>query len=324
MTIYSFGQTDRPEDFGFRHLQTTYKGDTVDILIKSKKGEENERKPIFLFCQGSLPAPLIIKYKDKDKVNIYNVFVFTTDSLSKYFHLVIIGKPHIPLIAGQAILNKDFSYSDSSGGFPKEYLNRNYLDYYVGRNIAVIKFLEKQKFISPERLIVAGHSEGATVAAKLSSSFPKITHLIYASGNPFGRIMSMIGNSRHYETDTSKMAETDFLDWQKAITAGSEDLGLSKYDTYRTLTSFSSPPIEYLRKLKIPVLDCYGTRDWCAPFNDYFRVETIKMKMKNFTFNAYIGCEHNFFPVRANGEADYSVFNWDKVAMDWLNWITHN
>ena len=45
LTIHSFGQTKRAEDFGFRHFQIFYKGDTVDILIKSNKGEENIPKP---------------------------------------------------------------------------------------------------------------------------------------------------------------------------------------------------------------------------------------------------------------------------------------
>lgn len=74
----SAGQKKNPEDFGFRHLQTLYKGDTVDILIKSKKGEEQKPKPLFLFFQGSLPQPLI-KYDEK---GLFGVFTFNTDSLA--------------------------------------------------------------------------------------------------------------------------------------------------------------------------------------------------------------------------------------------------
>ncbi len=98
-----FGQNKRPEDYGCTHLQTIYKGDTIDILIKSKKGEEQKKKPLFLFCQGSLPIPLIIKYDDNGKQGIYNVFVFNPDSLSNYYHLAIISKPYIPLVADQKI-----------------------------------------------------------------------------------------------------------------------------------------------------------------------------------------------------------------------------
>ncbi len=47
----------------------------------------------------------------------------------------------------------------------------------------------------------------------------------------------------------------------------------------------------------------------------------IRRKKKNFTFKAYVGLEHNFFPVKRNGEADFEKYNWDSVANDWLNWI---
>ena len=54
-----FGQ--KAEDFGFRHLQTIYNGDTVDIVIKSKKGEENIKK--------------ILTLSDPDKVKEFNKLI---------------------------------------------------------------------------------------------------------------------------------------------------------------------------------------------------------------------------------------------------------
>ena len=81
------------------------------ILIKSKKGEENTPKPIFLFCQGSLPIPLII-YEGKES---FGTFPFNPDSISKNYHLVIVGKPSIPLIADVNTLQNDFTYLDSTG-----------------------------------------------------------------------------------------------------------------------------------------------------------------------------------------------------------------
>ena len=90
-TAISYGQNERLEDYGIRHLQTVYRDDTVDILFKSKKGEEQKRKPLFLFCLGSLPIPLIIKYDDNGKKGIYPVFVFNPDSLANEYHLAVIS-----------------------------------------------------------------------------------------------------------------------------------------------------------------------------------------------------------------------------------------
>lgn len=311
----SIGQKKRPEDFGFRHLQTVYKGDNVDILIKSKKGEEQKPKPLFLFCQGSLPQPLI-KYDEK---GMFGVFPFNPDSLAVNFHLAIISKPNIPVIADIKTLGQEYTYKDSSGAFPKTYIERNYLDYYVNRNITVIKFLQQQNWVSNKTLVVAGHSEGSTIAAKLASVSPKVTHLIYSGGNPMGRILTIIERLRAVETDSTMDVESEFANWEKIVSDPTNIV--SPGDTYKATYDFSIPPIQYLQKLKIPVLISYGTKDAGSPFNDYLRIETIRQKQRNFTFKAYTGTEHNYFPVKANGTIDYDVFNWDKVVNDWKQWL---
>lgn len=319
LTIYSFGQNKRPEDYGFRRFQIIYKGDIVDVLIKSKKGEENIRKPLFFFCQGSLPKPLI-KYDGK---GVYGVFPFNPDSLTIKYHLVIVSKPNIPLIMDVKALSKSFDYIDSTGHYPKQYSDRNLLDYYVNRNIKIIKFLQKQNWVSNKQLVLAGHSEGSTVAAKMASISHLVTNLIYASGNPMGRIMSIIQQDRANETDSVKRAEADFDYWQSVI-KNKTIMDGTHGDTNKATYEFSNPPIEYLKKLKIPVLVCYGTKDWCAPFNDFMRVDFIRKGKTNFQFNPYIGTDHNYFPLLSDGKPNYEIFNWDKVAADWLTWLKQN
>lgn len=313
--IQSVGQDKRPEDFGFRHFQILYKADTVDILIKSKKGEELKLKPLLLFCQGSLPQPLI-KYDEK---GTFGVFTFSPDSLVANFHLVIVGKPYIPVVAHLKTLGQDYAYRDKSGAFPTEYTKRNHLDYYVNRNVQVIEFLQRQNWVSTKMLVVAGHSEGSTIAAKLASVYTKVTHLIYSGGNPLGRILSIIERERAIETDSTMRAERQFDYWQQVV-ADTNSL-TAEGDTYKATYDFSLPPIQYLQKLKIPVLVCYGTKDAASPFNDYLRVEAIRQKKNNFTFKAYIGTEHNYFPIKPSGEIDYDTFNWDNVANYWNRWL---
>ncbi|MGI8580786.1 MAG: hypothetical protein ACR2KX_01195 [Chitinophagaceae bacterium] len=203
LTIISFflvgqllAQNPTPESFGYRHLQFLYQKDTVDILVKSKKGDEQKSKPIFLFIQGSLPVPLMLY----DTISHYPVFPFNADSLTTDYHLAIIGKPFIPLISNTKNLAGNFTYYDQkTGQFPNKYIERNVMDYYVKRNIEVIKYLKGQSWVSKNKLVVAGHSEGAAIAAKLARVSINITHLICASGNPLGRIMSIIEQSREAE-----------------------------------------------------------------------------------------------------------------------------
>ncbi len=50
-------QTKPASEFGFRHFQTTFRSDTVDILVKSKKGEEEVKKLSFSFVKGVFHSP---------------------------------------------------------------------------------------------------------------------------------------------------------------------------------------------------------------------------------------------------------------------------
>jgi len=203
---------------------------------------------------------------------------------------------------------------------PKGYLERNYLDYYVFRNNFVLKQLAKERWVKNKKLIVAGHSEGSTIASKMASINRKITHLIYSGGNPYGRIMNILAQSRSFDTD-SKNEGNNTIDYWKEVVENSNDINSQTGDSYKTTYSFSLPQKENLMDLEIPVLISYGTKDWSAPFNDLFQMEAIREKKKNILFNSYLNLEHNYFPITKNGTANQEIYNWDKVAEDWINWL---
>lgn len=317
LPIFLIAQNKTPKDFGFRHIVFGYKGDKVDILIKSKKGEEGIPKPLFFFIQGSLPHPLIIT----DNGGNYGVFPFDTDSIEQRYHLVIVGKPFTPVIVDKSKL-KNFQFVDgNTNRFVKEYIKRNYLGYYVDRDIKVLEFLLKKKWVMKNKLVVSTHSEGSTIGAKLCVLYPKVTHLIYSGGNPFGRYINIILQNRFEElSDTSVNSETAYSQW-KNIVKEPQQIDNNDGDTYKGTFGFSIPPINYLRKLKIPVLVSYGTMDYCSPFNDYMRLEFIQKGKRNFTFKPYIGLEHNYFPKDKLGVLNQNEFNWNKVSSDWLKWL---
>ncbi|MFD2245377.1 hypothetical protein [Pontibacter ruber] len=311
-------QAKKPEDFGFRHLQTLYKQDTVDILVLSKRGEEEMEKPLFLFIQGSLPKPLI-KLQENGKP--YMVFPFEAGILLNDYHLAIISKPYVPLIREASELRRDMAYvNPETNNFPEKYVKRDNLDYYASRNKEVIKFLQKQTWISEEEVVVAGHSEGAAVAAKLAELSKDVTRLIFASTNPFGRMMTIISQMRQQDDSLGTATEKQFELWQELIN-DQENNQVQGETTFKSIYSFSKPPIDSLRKLKIPVLIAYGTKDIVAPFFDYMHLETIRNKKKNFTFMPYVGREHNFFGFDESGKVNYDDFGWDGVAQDWKEWL---
>ena len=169
ISVTTFGQK-KPEDFGYRHLTFTYKKLTVDVLIQSKEREENIQKPLFFWCQGSMPQPLL-KY---DETGLYGTFPFDVDDFLSDYHLVIVGKPGVPLISDVKDLKAEYQYLNENDSVPKIYSEHNYLDYYVERNDFIIKKLLKEKWVSKNKLVLAGHSEGSTIVAKLATKTRKL------------------------------------------------------------------------------------------------------------------------------------------------------
>jgi hypothetical protein len=313
ISVTTFGQK-KPEDFGYKHLTFTFKKLNVDVLIQSKKGEENIQKPLFFWCQGSMPQPLL-KY---DETRLYGTFPFDVDDFLTDYHIIIVGKPGVPVISDVKDLKKNYQYLIANDSVPKVYSDHNYLDYYVERNDFIIKKLLKEKWVSKNKLVLAGHSEGSTIVAKLATKNKKVTHLIYSGGNPYGRILSMLQTDIYYKKDY------DLIEYWKFIVENKNNLEYNGEDTYKATYDFSQPSAIHLKKLKIPVFITYGTKDWNAHYNDLLYIESIQLGLKNFEFKPYFDVEHNYFPVNEKRELDYEIYNWENVGKDWKNWLDKN
>ncbi len=300
-----------PEDFGYRHLKFKYQNDPVDVIVISKAGEERTAKPLFFFCQGSLPQP-VVKYDEK---GLYGTLPFDETPFLDKFHVVIIGKPFVPIIYNANKLGKDFMYfKDFEKEIPpKGYIERNYLDYYVFRNNFILKQLFKERWVRTSNLVVAGHSEGSTIAAKMASVNKKITQLIYSGGNPYGRIATMLLQ----ENDKTQM-----ISYWKKVVINSNDANAESGDSCKATYSFSMPQSDNLLHLSIPVLITYGTKDTASPYIGLFEIETIRQRKSNIAFASYADLEHNFFGLTKQGTPDYDKYNWNKVALDWFNWLS--
>lgn len=321
ISSHLFGQKT-VEDFGYKHFQIKYLGENVDFIVKSKKGEELIKKPLLIFIQGSLAQPLI-KYKDDG--TYYSPFPFSENIFLDEFHLIVIGKPGIPIIENVKNLSEEREFVDSLSGLPPtKYTTNNNLEYYYKRNNKVIKYLLKQEWVVKSKIIVAGHSEGSSIAAKIASTNKNITHLIYSGGTIYyPRILSMVNQDRHSETDKDSWVNKDFEYWKDVNKNPTELSRKHGFNSYKGTYSFSQSLNTDLIKLKIPVLITFGTKDPACTLNDLFRIETISENIKNINFKAYIGLEHNYFPLK-NGQIDYSQFGWDNVGLDWKNWINEN
>ena len=310
-----------PEEFGYRHLVVLFGKDSVDVLVQSKKGEEKLRKPLLLWCQGSLPTPLVLV----DSLGPFRVFPFATrlgaDSLVAGCHLAIIGKPGIPLIADLKELDANGSFVDKKTHIPPlAYCQRNYVDYYVRRNTAVLRYFKKQPWVESCNVTVGGHSAGTTITAHLAAVPGLVNRAVYLSGNPLGRMLSIIADDRQEEAAGDTVVVRQAFKWWREVVADPTRTDCTPGDDNRSTYGFSTPPITVLLQTKVPVFIGYGTRDKAVLSDDFLRLETMRLHKTNFAFHSYLGREHNFFRVKADGKPSYDDDYWPVVGRDFLRW----
>lgn len=315
-------QSQKVEDFGYRHFKYIIEGDSVDVLIKSKKGDENKKKSLFFAVQGSLAVPLIIH----NGTQLLKYSTLEEGSVENDYHLVIVSKPGIPLLANKDSLidGKEYFINKEEYIYPEKYVKNNYLDYYVKRNLQVIDSLFKKNWVDTSKLVISGHSQGSGIALSMCDKTTKATHLIYSSGLPYySMILAMLNRERMNEKNEENPRVKKIIQYWKEVVDDPYNYINPNRDANLTLSSFSQNENKILKRLRIPVLISYGTKDESSPYQDMFRIETIKDRINHITFKDYIGLGHNYqlkTPDKNNQKTDFI----SEVVSDWLQWINDN
>ena len=296
LSLNAFSQT-RIAGTTYTHFQVKLKNDAIDFVIADTN--LTITKPLLLFCQGSLPTPLFIDFGENDiwPVQLNN---FDIEELNKDYHVAVISMPKTPLILGKEQLNSNYHYvTDTSdqNSYSTEFLRANYLENYVNRANKVLKFLKKQKWIDSDKIVVAGHSQGAPIAKQIALENKTVSKLGLFGFNPFGRLDQFVRQAR-------LNAQLGYITWEKA-----DSIMNYLYDEYKSydnpdslkqnphLTgqkSFSKPYINDLLKLKIPIYIAYGTEDITSDLCDLMPLLFLAEGKNNLTVKRYIHLEHNF------------------------------
>jgi pimeloyl-ACP methyl ester carboxylesterase len=321
----SFGQQLNIINNEAIHFSLKQKKDTIDFILVDTKTDE--KKPIFLFCQGSLPLPLFIKPEKEDMWMFGGgITNFDINEIKKHYHLIVISMPKTPVIVSEKNLNISYCYIPNSkepDEFDQEYVKSDYLENYVKRAKVVLNFLGKQKWVNNSKLIVAGHSQGSKVASLIALNNKKVTHLGLFGANPFGRIDQRIRNLR-------KEAEKKEITWKEANDEIEETYQMYK-DSYDKDTvekkpdllawkSFSKPLLNDWLRIQIPTYLAYGTNDIASDLCDLVPLFYIQNSKNNLTYKRYLNLEHNFFEVNEDGSTNYEKEHWKEVMSEFIKW----
>lgn len=297
-----------------------------DTIYFIKIGDtQNKPKPTILFCQGSLPIPLIVQDGTDQFVSCLN---FDYKTVCEKYNIIIISQPHTPPIADSKLLNKQYAYAPNPNhpvGYDSLYLKDNYLGKYVERANKVINFLAEQTWVDKNQIAVIGHSQGTYTAAILAKENPNISILGYFSGNPDGRLAQLIKQERKNAQDgkiSHEEAQKNINNYYSQWTFFSKGIEPPGYigDPANTWKSFSISLRETLSKLEKPIYIAYGTQDIGSQACDLLPIYFEAEGKSNYKLRPFLGCGHNFEEITPDGKSNWDKMYWDEAINEFITW----
>jgi len=251
---------------------------------------------------------------------------FDKATIREHYHLVVISMPKTPFYSDINHLNKSLCYIPDTSKkhvFKQDYLKADYVENYLLRANIVLNYLSKQEWVDNNKLVVAGHSQGAIVATLLASSNKKITHLGLFAYNPYGRIDQMIRQERKRAENgkqTWEQANENIDYWTNYWEKANNPTLRKEHPEFIAWYSFSNPTIDELLTIDIPIFLSYGTNDITSDLCDLLPLKFIKKGKNNLTIKRKIGLEHNFFEVSENGTPNHKKPHWVEVMNEFVEW----
>jgi dienelactone hydrolase len=314
-----------PKDFEFSTFSIKGSLDSINFIVSDTSLKE--MKPVFLFCQGSLPYALF--YKEDSLHTWQQSLPFDYKKYKKDYYFVIISKSGLPVFSTTA--DSNYFYIDPiTKQTPDKYFENDNLNYRVTATNDVINFLLKQKWVDKTKFIIAGHSEGTKVIVKACASNKNITDVIFLAGNPYSRFDQGIREIQSSVllgklTDEEGQKEIDELNKQIEFWYNhpndSAPTGTNEY--FRNYTSFYEPIMPYILKIKVPLFVAFGTKDIISENCNLLPFEFARTGKKNLTIKSYLGCDHGFVKnvYDKSGKIISSEEMFDKVASDFFKWL---
>ena len=317
----TFGQKNSIIDSKAIQFEITQENNSINFIVVDTV--LTQKKPVFLWCQGSLSYPLFAK-NENDEIYMFGggISNFDISNIVKHYHLVVISMPKVPVIVNEKDL-QDFQYCHINSDCRDDFWEADFWENYERRASTVLTFLQRHSWVDNSKLVVAGHSQGSKIAERIAFRNKNVTHLGLFSFNPFGRIEQFIRLAR-------KNAESGKITWEEA------EREMQKwYDLYKSANnpqeiannphlipwkSFSEPQIDELVKINIPIYLAYGTADVAGDLCDLLPLYFSRENKDNLKLKRYFNLEHNFFEINEKGGANWDKPHWIEVMNEFVEW----
>jgi pimeloyl-ACP methyl ester carboxylesterase len=288
-----------------------------------------QQKPVLLFLEGSGCYPLLRIINDGQNCCIYvNAISINIDSLANYYHVVLVSKPGVPLIDSMRVS----SYENLNiNNIPCTDTYNQQLSFEWRTKAASIALTRALAEVNANRkkVIVMGNSEGGQIAPALAAINKNVTHCINICGSGINQFYTPIIKTRMkarkglitYE-EAERQIDSLFATYA-AIYNNRNATDTSWYgQTYKRWSSFTlNPPLEYYRKLQIPVYIAIGAKDENGDVlsSDYIKLEFLRLGKKNLTYKVYPAYDHFFNEIVGPNKVAHAKEVYDAA----LNWVSN-
>ncbi len=303
--------------------------DTISFV---KYDTINEKKPLFVFLQGSLPRPLIMQL-DEEKLwwtNKRNI----DSSILNSCNVIEIVPPYTPIITSIENLDNLYAYSPTKeqGIYDVNYRLHNKLEVYVDRANKIINALAKEAWVNKDSIFVFGVSQGGDIATYVAKENPLVCAVGVISAGAFGRIQDIINEYRTMtiqgkitEEQMQKKLESYYAFWAYMDTIPDTTyVKESNGDIPSNQFGFAKPSVDILCNLKQPLFIAYGTRDPHSVRNELLPFYFIMTGKKNYKMRPALGRGHSFEVVRDDGSHDFDDRYPEKISAEFLEYVRSN
>lgn len=263
----------------------------------------DQRKPLLVFLDGSGAQSHFTAVGDKVGFSFFGIFA---KAAAEKFHVVAMEKRGVEFLARA-------KRPGSAEGASDEYQQHATLEDRVADVRVLLDTLLKQPTVDVSRVVVAGFSEGADVAAAAAAVDPRITHVACVSGAGASQLFDLICLRRRAMLRAGRSHE----EVEKAIAALEEEYrqvfaeprAIDKFflgHAYRRWASFAAhAPVDSLKKSRCKAFLAHGTADESVPIEsfDLMTVDLFRAGRKDVTIRRYPGRDHSLRDPTAEGDA---------------------
>jgi len=298
--------------FNFIEEQVIDGADTITYYLKNYEAKPEN---LVLHIQGTGSNPIFSYKIENGEPVYYRWFGDDYKSLDSNYTWAIIPKPGREGV---------FLESEVKNVSTKFYQN-DYQEYRVNQIDKSIKHIIENHLLKPEKIIVYGHSEGATIAAPVALKNKQITHLGFWSGNVlnnfyefsvFNRLEALKGQI------TDSIAHENImgvLQWYQNVIQDPNSTELDHIGyTNKRWSSYERPPIEDLLDIDIPIFALFASKDESTPIETAYLipVQFMQKRKKNLTFEVCIDCDHSYN--QKTGEKEFN--RWSEYFKKFIEW----